>query len=199
MSTPHRLISHRTFRLIAGAALFGAAACAGPVTFVDERPIAIVASPPPAKPERVVVKADRIQINEKILFDYNKATIRPESDSLVEEIRAVIAANPHIKKISIEGHTDGDGSERYNQRLSEARAASVRQSLLKKGIPQEKLVSAGFGKSRPIAPNDSDEGKEKNRRVEFVIVEQDELTKTYEVDPRTGERRELDAAHAEVK
>jgi OOP family OmpA-OmpF porin len=194
----------RGLRLVAGLSLLGVAACAGPVSFVDERPIAIAGDPPapppaPAKPERVVVTQDRIQINEKIQFDYNKATIRPESASLLEEIRSVIVANPHIKKISIEGHTCSVGGDKFNQKLSEARAASVRQYLVEKGIPDGKLTSAGHGKTRPIASNDTDDGKEKNRRVEFLIVEQDTVTKTFEVDPSTGERREVKTASAEAQ
>lgn len=185
-----------------GIYLFGAAlcvlattvACGGPAQFVDDRPILVVGTPPPPpppppKPQRVEVKADRIQINEKIQFDFDKATIRSESHDLLNEIVSVIKKNPHIKKISIEGHTSSEGSDKYNQSLSDKRAASVRQYLVEHGIADGMLTSAGFGESRPIADNDTDAGKEKNRRVEFMITEQDEVTQVYEVDPTTGERK----------
>lgn len=190
--------------LVVGQSLVLTGACSGPMTFVDDRPIAILGdppappAPPPAKPQRVEVKQDRIQINDKILFDVDKATIKPESHDLLNEIVRVIQQNPHIKKLSIEGHTDSDGSDKHNQKLSDARAASVRQYLVDHGITADKLTSAGFGESKPIASNDTADGKEKNRRVEFLITEQDEITKVYEVDPKTGERKEVgiqNAAH----
>lgn len=173
-----------------------AAGCGGPVTFVDERPIGVKATPAPEPepPERVVVKADRIEINEKILFDVDKATIKQESYGLLAEIASVIKRNPHIKKISIEGHTDSDGSDRYNQSLSERRAAAVKAHLVSQGVSEQMLSSKGFGESRPIADNSSPEGKEKNRRVEFLITDQEEITKVYEVDRRTGQRREVSEA-----
>jgi OOP family OmpA-OmpF porin len=176
--------------------LAAAGGCAsGPQIFSDERPIAIAGDPPPppeAPPQRVVVTADRIQINEKIQFDFDKATIRPESHDLLNEIVSVIQKNTHIKKISIEGHTSSEGSDKYNKTLSDKRAASVRDYLVSHGVPAAALTSIGFGESKPIAENDSDAGKEKNRRVEFMITEQDEITKVFEVDAKTGERREVD-------
>src|SRR5215217_1062276 len=103
-----------------------AAGCGGTIQFADDRPIQVVGTlpppPPPPKPERVVVKKDRIEINEKIQFDFDKATIKPESNDLLNEIVSVIKKNPQIKKLSIEGHTDSDGSDKYNQSLSERRA-----------------------------------------------------------------------------
>jgi OOP family OmpA-OmpF porin len=105
----------------------------------------------------------------------------------------VIKENPHIKKISIEGHTDSDGSYNYNLKLSDDRSASVMKYLTDHGIDAGRLASRGFGESKAIAPNDTEEGKEKNRRVEFLITEQEEVTKTYELDPKTGERREVKA------
>jgi len=177
-----------------GVAL-AAGGCAGTTEFTDTRPIAVLgmAPPPPPepppKPERVVITEDQIQINEKIQFDFDKATIKPESHDLLNEVAEVIAKNPQIKALSIEGHTDSDGKEDYNQKLSERRAASVREYLTTHGIDAGMLQSAGFGESKPLAGNDTDDGKEKNRRVEFMITKQEEVKKVYEVDPKTGERR----------
>jgi outer membrane protein OmpA-like peptidoglycan-associated protein len=183
----------RVLPLVALAVAAGTAGCGGPVQFADTRPIAIVGTLPPPpekpKPERVVVKKDRIEIKEKIQFDFDKATIKPESHDLLNEIVTVIKKNPQIKKLSIEGHTSSEGTDKYNQGLSERRAASVRGYLVEHGIGDGALTSKGFGESKPLADNESDAGKEKNRRVEFMITEQDEITETYEVDPATGQRR----------
>lgn len=147
--------------------------------------------PPPPKPKRVEVTADQIVIHDKILFEVNKAVIRTESHALCDEIAQVIKDNPQIKQLSIEGHTDSDGGDKYNQSLSDKRAAAVMQYLVDHGIPQERLTSKGFGESKPLADNATAEGKEKNRRVEFIITAQDEVKKTYEIDPETGEKREV--------
>ena len=186
---------------VAGLAPLALVACGGPLSFVDQNPIAVVGDPPPPpapplpkpepKPERVTVKQDRIEINDKILFDVDRATIKPESNGLLDEIVTVIQKNQQIKKISIEGHTDSDGSDQHNQKLSEARAGAVKAYLLQHGVSDQRLGSAGLGESKPIADNGTADGKEKNRRVEFLIKEQDDVTKVYEVDPKTGERREV--------
>jgi OOP family OmpA-OmpF porin len=152
------------------------------------------APPPPKpepKPERVTVKQDRIEIKEKIMFDVDKATIKPESHGLLDEIVGVVQKNQQLKKISIEGHTDSDGSDKYNRKLSDQRAGAVKAYLVEHGVVEQRLASIGYGESAPIADNGTAEGKEKNRRVEFLIKEQDEVTKVFEVDPKTGERREV--------
>ena len=102
-----------------------------------------------------------------IRFDVNKATLRPESYGIINEIVTLMTENPSLN-FSIEGHTDRDGSESHNLTLSEARAKSVMDEMIKMGIPQSRLKSVGHGQSKPIARNDSAEGKAQNRRVEFV-------------------------------
>jgi outer membrane protein OmpA-like peptidoglycan-associated protein len=102
-----------------------------------------------------------------INFDVDKASIRPESEPIIAEIVKLLEENPGLK-IRIEGHTDNTGSAAHNQTLSEKRAAAVYGSLLAKGIAQSRLQSAGFGASKPIADNATEEGKAKNRRVEIV-------------------------------
>ena len=130
-------------------------------------------------------------ITEKIQFDVNAATIDHASDSLLNEIVDVLNAHAEIKKVSIEGHTDGDGPANKNLKLSQQRAAAVMQYLVEHGIEAARLTSKGLGETMPIGDNATPEGKEANRRVEFVITEQDAVEKTYEVDPATGERREV--------
>ncbi|MGB1274541.1 MAG: OmpA family protein [Nannocystaceae bacterium] len=179
----------------------------GPIAFEDSSALVILGDPPPPppkpepepepKPKRVEVRDNRITISEKIIFDFNKATIREESFSLLKEIGDVIKQNPHIKKISIEGHTSSEGSDKYNQKLSDKRAASVRKHLIEKeGLADEQLVSKGFGESKPIADESTDEGKEKNRRVEFLILEQDVTKTKVEIDPDTGEEKVVETKTA---
>jgi OOP family OmpA-OmpF porin len=202
MSPSHCCLRTRTLGGLAALTCLSVAGCGTPLSFTDLKPIAVAGdppAPPPAppkpepKPERVTVKQDRIDINEKIMFDVDKATIKPESHGLLDEIAAVIQKNPQLKKISIEGHTDSDGSEKYNLKLSDERAGAVKAYLVEHGVTGDRLASIGYGESRPIADNGTPEGKEKNRRVEFLIKEQDEVTKTYDVDPKTGERHEVKA------
>lgn len=176
-------------------------ACGGTMQFADSSSLVVVGDPPappepepppPPEPKRVTVKQDKIEIGEKILFDFDLATIRPESHGLLDEIVAVIRDNPQIRKISIEGHTDSEGSDAHNMKLSEARAKAVRTYLTEHGIEPGRLVAKGFGETKPIADNGTPKGRDENRRVEFLIVEQDEVTKTYEIDPKTGKKRQVE-------
>jgi Mg-chelatase subunit ChlD len=102
-------------------------------------------------------------------FDYDKATIRPESMSKVREIGSVMLTYPTMK-MEVRGHTDDRGSDEYNQKLSEDRAAAVADVLVSMGIARDRLTVKGFGKTQPLVPNDSDENRKRNRRTEFVIV-----------------------------
>ena len=81
-------------------------------------------------------------------------------------------ANPTIKSLRVEGHTDNQGTPEYNQRLSDARANSVMAYLVKQGVEAGRVTAEGFGLTKPIATNDTDDGRQKNRRVEFHITEQ---------------------------
>lgn len=122
---------------------------------------------------RVVVEADRIQILDKIYFDYDKATIKDVSYPLLDEIATVIKQYPTLRKIRIEGHTDSDGSDLYNLELSQRRAQAVRQALIDRGVEPDRLLAVGFGEQQPIVPNDTEEHKAQNRRVEFIILQRD--------------------------
>lgn len=102
-----------------------------------------------------------------IKFDVNKATIKPESMGTINYVVKMMADHPELK-FSVEGHTDSDGDEASNLKLSEARAKAVMDKLTELGIAKDRLVSKGHGESKPIASNDTSEGKAQNRRVEFV-------------------------------
>jgi outer membrane protein OmpA-like peptidoglycan-associated protein len=136
------------------------------------------------------VTSDQIVIHEKIQFATNKATIKPESHGLLDEITSVITSHPQLKRISIEGHTDSTGADARNQQLSEQRAKAVRDYLVQHGVSADRLTAKGWGKTKPIAENATEAGKEQNRRVEFIIVAQD-ATHAVEVDPSTGTAHEV--------
>ncbi len=154
----------------------GLGACGGSIKFSDGTAIAIrgpapVVAPPPQK--RVEVKRDRIEITEKIQFDFDRATIKPESHSLLDEITKVVADNTQIKLIDVVGHTSSEGADDYNQTLSEQRARAVVEYLTSHGIEAARLAGKGLGESQPIGDNETEATREVNRRVEFLIIEQD--------------------------
>ncbi|MEL4454422.1 OmpA family protein [Lutimonas vermicola] len=106
-------------------------------------------------------------ITNGIRFDSGKATLKPESMGIINEIVKLMKQYPEIK-FSIEGHTDSDGDEQFNKNLSEQRASTVVNTLIEQGIASARLESKGFGEEVPIADNSTPEGKANNRRVEFV-------------------------------
>jgi len=111
-----------------------------------------------------------------IAFDVGKADLKPESEELLEKIGKVLSEWTEAE-VEIGGHTDSSGSESFNKTLSEDRAKAVREYLLKNfpKLNPKFLKSAGYGESQPTASNDTEEGKKENRRVEFRILNQDEL------------------------
>lgn len=127
-------------------------------------------APPPPPPEPVVLKDDKIELNEKVNFETGKAKLLPASETLLDKVAQVLADHPELQKIRIEGHTDGQGGAAYNMTLSNNRAKAVRQYLIKKGIDGKRLEAKGFGKTKPVGDNKTEEGREQNRRVELHIV-----------------------------
>ncbi|MCB9679196.1 MAG: OmpA family protein [Alphaproteobacteria bacterium] len=128
---------------------------------------------PDEAPSRVIVKKSKIEILEKVFFEFDKAIIQSVSYSLLDEVATVIIEHPNLTLIRVEGHTDADGSETYNEHLSQRRAEAVVDYLIGRGVEGARLDPVGFGESRPIDTNKTQEGKANNRRVEFVIVEQE--------------------------
>jgi len=147
----------------------------------------------------VELRDNKIEIHEKILFAVNKATILEASFGLLDEIAAVIKKATNAKKIAIEGHASAEGDKNLNLKLSDARAKSVMKYLVDHGIEKERLTAKGFGSSKPIAENDTEENREKNRRVEFNIIEQDVTSKKIEIDAKTGKEKVLEEKTSEVK
>ena len=100
----------------------------------------------------------------RVYFDFGKATIKPESYSILDDAAGCALKNPTCK-IEVRGHTDNVGSAAYNQKLSERRAQAVMEYFVSKGVDRDRLRARGYGFSRPIATNDTAEGRAKNRRV----------------------------------
>ena len=121
--------------------------------------------------EKAVVSKDKIIITEPVYFATNKDTILKQSFEILDAVAKILKENPQIKLIRIEGHTDDRGKDSLNMDLSQRRARSVRKYLMGKGVEPNRLESVGYGKNQPIADNETDEGRAKNRRVEFTIVE----------------------------
>jgi outer membrane protein OmpA-like peptidoglycan-associated protein len=103
-----------------------------------------------------------------VTFEFNKATIKPESYPILNEAVELLRKNDKVK-VEIQGHTDSVGSDSYNQKLSEKRAASVLNYLIQQGIESWRLTSRGLGESMPIASNKTNAGRAQNRRIDFVI------------------------------
>jgi len=107
-----------------------------------------------------------------VLFDFNQASLKPGAREKLSKLAGILLAYPGSYHIEVEGHTDAVGSQDYNQRLSEDRAESVSNYLLRAGITSDRVVAVrGFGKLRPVASNDTPEGRQMNRRVEIVITD----------------------------
>jgi outer membrane protein OmpA-like peptidoglycan-associated protein len=104
-----------------------------------------------------------------VLFDTGKYTLRAAAREKLAKISGIVLAHPGLK-LEVEGHTDNIGSEEYNQLLSEQRAAGVLEFLVQQGLSESSVTSRGFGKSQPVATNDTPEGRAKNRRVELVVT-----------------------------
>jgi OOP family OmpA-OmpF porin len=123
----------------------------------------------PKKYTLVEVKKERIEIKQQIHFAYAKATVLPDSFALLNQVAQVLSDFPKMR-VSIEGHTDSTGPEASNMRLSQKRADAVRDYLASKGVASERMETAGYGPTKPIASNKTEKGRAQNRRTEFRIV-----------------------------
>jgi outer membrane protein OmpA-like peptidoglycan-associated protein len=118
-------------------------------------------------------KEIKIDLAADVLFDFDKAELKPEARPALEKVPAVLKAHPKANA-SIDGHTDGKGADQYNQKLSERRAESVRRWLAENGV-STRMTARGWGKRKPVAPNakpdgsDDPAGRQKNRRVEITV------------------------------
>jgi outer membrane protein OmpA-like peptidoglycan-associated protein len=132
----------------------------GPAATCGEKPLAVLA---PQKKQ--------IEILERIQFEFARAELKPESHQILDAVAKIMRAHPEIRGVRIEGHASAEGSLEFNMKLSKERAEAVRKYLIQAGIPENQLDAEGYGSYRPAAPNDTDEGRERNRRCEFHILD----------------------------
>jgi outer membrane protein OmpA-like peptidoglycan-associated protein len=159
-----------------------------PVAEPVPAPVAVAQAPAPALPPAApvptptptptptpglqrVVRNGRLALLAQVQFAHDAATILPVSLPLLEQVVAVLRETPEIRKVRIEGHTDGRGKRAYNRKLSQRRAESVLRNLVTAGIEAARLRAKGFGADQPIAPNTTATNRAKNRRVEFVVLD----------------------------
>lgn len=135
----------------------GIAGCDGvPVAQAPEAPV-------------VAPTSTKVVLNADTFFDFDKATLKPEGRQVLDQV-ADQASNLELETLIAVGHTDSTGPEAYNQKLSERRANSVKEYLVSKGIPADRIYTEGKGELDPIATNATREGRAQNRRVEIEIV-----------------------------
>ena len=122
-------------------------------------------------PKAVRLEEKQIKILSRIRFRSGKAKLMRSAEPILEEVRAVLQANPWIKLIRVEGHTDDRGSAKFNLKLSQRRAGAVTAWFEQRGVDPNRLQAQGFGEDRPLTDNRTKQGRSENRRVEFHIVD----------------------------
>ncbi|WP_437310272.1 OmpA family protein [Sorangium sp. So ce388] len=138
-------------------------------------------------PRSIRVMASQISILQRVQFDTDKAIITKAGDELLDEVAGVLKEHPEITKIEVQGHADSSGARLHNQQLSQARAVSVMNALVVRGIDKVRFTAKGYGQDVPIADNGTAQGRQLNRRAQFAIVEtQAKLVRPMEVGPRAG-------------
>lgn len=152
-------------------------------TALDPVPVAVaampVAAPPPAEvnsaaapepePAATQPQPEVITLKGDALFGFNRTEIRPEARKQLSDIASKLKAQQSIEAIVISGHTDAAGPETYNQELSKKRAESVKQFLVNEGVVSKSIVVQALGEERPVASNDTKDGRAQNRRVEILV------------------------------
>ncbi|WP_437483381.1 OmpA family protein [Sorangium sp. So ce1014] len=146
------------------------------------------ADPDPEKhgcPKAVRVTDKNVVILQQVQFDTNRATIKPVSDPLLDEVAQVLEEHPEIVLIEIQGHTDDRGTDGHNKALSQNRANSVMAALVRRGIDSTRLTAQGYGREQPLDNNATEAGRQRNRRVQFNIIKK----AAYKPQVETGEDR----------
>ena len=163
--------------LVRAATANGCLAVAVAPVVVPEAVAPVVAKVVPAvvapveEAPQVVLKDDHLELRGSVYFDTAKATLQARSFPLLDEVVKVMKDHPEVKYVSVEGHTDAQGSAGFNLRLSGARARAVKVYLEKAGIAPKRLGAKGYGHTKPIASSATEEGRAKNRRVEFIVLQ----------------------------
>ncbi len=181
------IIGHQSGNTAVGAiigAAVGGAAGAYIGNYMDKQAAEIQKDLEGAKVERIG-EGIKITFDSGLMFDVNKAALKPASQQNLTELAAILNKYPDTN-ILLEGHTDSDGSEEHNLNLSELRAKSVANYLAGQQVMETRFTTMGYGESQPIASNDTADGKAQNRRVEVAIYANDKLKKQAEKKVEAG-------------
>jgi outer membrane protein OmpA-like peptidoglycan-associated protein len=155
------------------------AAPAAPPPVVEAKPEPEPAKPEPApepapepEPAPPVAKLadDKIDLSESVQFDEDSSNLVERSKTLLDDVVRELGEHPEVTRIQIEGHTDSLAGPKHNMKLSKDRVESVKAYLIEKGVAPKRIVTKAFGESKPIADNKTDEGRAKNRRVDFRVL-----------------------------
>ncbi|TVQ88724.1 MAG: hypothetical protein EA397_16135 [Deltaproteobacteria bacterium] len=126
------------------------------------------------EPAEVEITQEEVKILKKIFFDFDSDKIKDESMELVSEVAATMLEHKELLKVEVQGHTDNRGKAAYNKDLSQRRVNAVVEALVRMGVARDRLVPKGYGPDKPIDTNETDAGRAKNRRVQFIILERAE-------------------------
>ncbi|TMH37649.1 MAG: hypothetical protein E6H66_01925 [Betaproteobacteria bacterium] len=143
-----------------------------PPKLAEAPPVVVVQPPPPAPPPRPTPQVQKITLDSKALFDFDKADLKPEGKTAIDSQVVGKLTNVKLEIVLVTGHTDRLGTDSYNQKLSERRANAVRDYLVTKGIARDKIETIGMGKKQPVAQCDQKNVKDliaclqPNRRVD---------------------------------
>jgi outer membrane protein OmpA-like peptidoglycan-associated protein len=135
----------------------------------EETTLQLRVLPKPARP-RVVVEKREITLRRQVSFATGSGEILPNSEPILLEVADALLRNPDLELVEIQGHTDSSGNPELNMRLSQQRAEAVQRWLIQHGVEPTRLMAKGYGPTRPIAPNITQQNRARNRRVQFRIV-----------------------------
>lgn len=142
-------------------------AAAGALLCADRSPEPVAEPEPMPEPEPAPEpEFEPVTLSSDVTFAFDSAELRPGAESELNQVADTLSANPEVR-VTIAGHTDSVGSNEYNLGLSEERADSVRTYLMSQGISGNRMMATGYGEERPVATNETDEGRALNRRVEI--------------------------------
>ena len=133
-------------------------------------PVETVGTTEEPPPLEVELRSNRIVFNHRIRFAHDSETILSDSHEVLDRVAALMAQNPHLVRLQVQGHSSTDGSARHNQELSARRAAAVAEYLRAAGVEQE-VTSQGYGETYPLCHDETEECHLRNRRVEFFVDE----------------------------
>jgi outer membrane protein OmpA-like peptidoglycan-associated protein len=126
--------------------------------------------PKTAEPAATKLVAQNIVLSQQVQFETATSVLRPESDGVLSEVARVLGEHPEVEEVEVQGHTDEQGTAEFNRRLGQGRAEAVVNWLVQHGIRRDRLKAKGYGADRAIAENVTEEGRQKNRRVEFRVT-----------------------------